>query len=240
MWLGRKSFLFSSTPIFTIVCSGCLGPIEGLYPPKADDPSKTVYVVNHNDRHTGIVVKRQDIPTNIWPEHHDFAAFDYVEVGWGDRDYYQTEQPTLWMTVKAALWPTESVLHITGFSAPVQRYFPESEIIEIDLSQRGFERLCMFIGNSYAKDSSGKAIKLGPGLYKNSQFYLARGKFHALKTCNTWTAKAIRSAGCPITPLYAITARNVMYQGRKCGRIIQPASFALLAEPAMEWDGDPR
>ena len=207
--------------ILFVVCSGCFGPIENIYPPKPDEHPISVYIVNHNDWHTGIVVRRQDIPSNLWPENNDFADFEYLEVGWGDRDYYQTPEPTKWMTMKAAFWPTQSVLHIVGFSAPVERHYPEAEIIEIGLSHRGFEQLCIFIQDRYARDASGQTIKLGPGLLENSRFYLARGKFYLLRSCNVWTAEALRSAGCPITPLYSITANNLMYQAIKFGKIIR-------------------
>jgi uncharacterized protein (TIGR02117 family) len=226
--LLRRVLLFLWMFVFEILCSGCFGSVEGLYPPGTGEELKSVYVVDHNGWHTGIAVKRQDIPDNLWPEHQDFADFEYVEVGWGDRAYYQASEPTLWITMKAALWPTPSVLHIIGFNGLVQRYFPESKIVEIALSHPGFERLCRFIQDSYARDDLGKAIRLGSGLYKHSQFYLGRENFHLLKTCNVWTAKAIRSAGCPITPLYAITAGNVIRQGKKCGKMIQTGKVAYL------------
>ena len=215
-----KHFIVATLFIFAVY-SGCAGPIEALYPPGASEPSKSVYVINHNDWHTGIVIRRQDIPDRLWPENHHFKDSEYLEVGWGDRDYYMTPEPTLWMTLKAALWPTESVLHIVGFSGPVEEYFPVSEMAEIRLSLRGFERLCAFIQNAYARDVSGKAIELGPGLYGNSRFYLARAKFHLLRSCNVWTAQAIRSTGFPITSFYAITASNVIYQTSKYSRMIR-------------------
>jgi hypothetical protein len=77
---------------------------------KADEPLKTVYVVDHNNWHTGIVVRRQDIPDNLWPEHHDFTDFEYMEVEWGDRDYYRASEPTLWITMKAASMPLRHVM----------------------------------------------------------------------------------------------------------------------------------
>jgi len=219
------------------VCLGCLGPIEGLYPPRADEPTKTVFLVNHNDWHAGIVVNIKDIPDHLWPEHRDVEGFDYVEVGWGDRDYYQAAEPTVWITLKAAFWPTPSVLHVTWFIPPVRQYFPGSEVIDITLSQGGFERLVTFIHESYARDGGGRAIRLGPGLYEHSRFYSARRTFHLLRTCNVWTAKAIRSAGCPITPLYAVTARNVMYQAKKCRKVARVASGSGPWYPAASATG---
>jgi uncharacterized protein (TIGR02117 family) len=215
-----KHFIVTTLFIFAVY-SGCAGPIEALYPPGASEPSKSVYVINHNDWHTGIVIRRQDIPDRLWPENHHFKDSEYLEVGWGDRDYYMTPEPTLWMTLKAALYPTESVLHIAGFSGPMEAYFPASDIVEIMLSLRGFERLCAFIQDAYARDASGAVNGLGPGLYENSRFYQGRERFHLLRTCNVWIARAIRSTGFPITPFYAITASNVIYQTSKYDRMLR-------------------
>ncbi len=216
MTMGIRSFIIC---IFVVVFLGCFGPIEALYPPKPGEPSISIYIVNHNDWHTGIAVRRQDIPSHLWSENNDFEGFEYLELGWGDRDYYQGSVHTKWMAIKAALWPTQSVLHVVGFNAPVERYYPEAEIIKIELSSQGFEQLCTFIQDHYARDESGQAIRLGPGILENSWFYLARGKFYLLRSCNVWIAEALRSAGCPITPLYSITANNVMYQASKFGEM---------------------
>jgi len=200
---------------------GCAGPIEGLYPPQPDEPFYSIYLLNHNDWHTGIVIKRSEIPDRFWPEIRHFSGFQYVEVGWGDRDYYPAEDPSIWMTIKAVFWPTDSVLHVFGFDGSVENFFPESEIIEIHLSAKGFENLISFIHNTYARDETGKAIELGPGLFENSRFYLAKGKFHLFKNCNVWVAQALRSAGCPITSFYAISAGNTIYQAKDFGKAIR-------------------
>ena len=60
-------------------------------------------------------------------------------------------------------------------------------------------------------------MPLGPGQAPVSRFYPARERYYLWRTCNTWTARALRAAGVPITPLYAITAGNVMYQARQSG-----------------------
>ncbi len=219
--IPSRLLIIAALLIFHVFYSGCAGPIEALYPPRPDEPRRSIYVINHNNWHAGIVIRREDIPAGLWPEHGDFPESEYLEVGWGDREYYQARDTTVWMAFRAAFWPSESVLHIEGFSGPLEQYFPVAEIVEITLSLQGFEKLCAFIQDAYARDESGKAIPLGPGIYGDSRFYLARGKFHLLRTCNVWIAQAIRSAGFPITPMYAITARNVMYQTKKSGRVAQ-------------------
>jgi uncharacterized protein (TIGR02117 family) len=204
---------------FIVLASGCAGPVHGLYPPREGESVTSVWLVNHG-WHTGIVVRRQDVPDGLWPQLRDFADSELVEVGWGERDFYMAPAGTSGMALKAVLWPASSVLHVAGFSRPVERHFPASEIVEITLSRRGFEKLAAFIQEAYATDEAGGAIGLGPGQHPNSRFYLARETYHALKTCNTWTANALRSAGCPITPFYALTAGNVIHQATAfCGAL---------------------
>lgn len=197
--------------------SACVGPIEGLYPPQVGEPRTSVYVVGH-EWHTGIVIPREDVPDPLWPENNHFPESTYLEVGWGDRDFYQALETTPGLAVRAALWPTSSVLLVTGFSAPPQEQFPDSEIIEVALSLPGFLNLCAYIHSAYARDREGNPVSLGPGVYENSRFYAAKGSYCLFATCNVWTARALRSAGCPITPACALRASNVMDQTRRFGR----------------------
>ena len=204
-----------------MVCSACAGSGEKtVCPPGPDEPAITVYLVSHG-WHAGIVVERADISNAVWPEQVDFSMGKFLEIGWGDRDYYQTPEPHWGITLKAALLPTESVLHIVAFDAPILTYFPRSEIIEIQLSEPGFERLSRYISASYAKDASGKSIPLGVGLYGTSQMYLSTETYHLFNTCNVWTARAIKEAGCPITPAFTVTVDSLMSQARRFGRLIQ-------------------
>ncbi len=202
-----------------VLASGCVGPALGLYPPSPGESVTSVWVVSHG-WHTGIVVRRQDVPEGLWPQLRDFVGSELVEVGWGERDFYMAPAGTSGMALRAALWPSSSVLHVGGFSGPAESYFPASEIVEIKLSRRGFEKLAVFLQKAYATDEAGGAIRLGPGQYPNSLFYLARETYHLFKTCNVWTARALRSAGCPITPFVSVTAGNVIHQATAfCGAL---------------------
>jgi hypothetical protein len=99
--------------------------------------------------------------------------------------------------------------------------FPENEIIAVKLSERGFKKLCRYIERSYRRNKQGETIPLNPSLYGDGRFYRANGKFYLPKTCNTWTARALRAAGCPITPVYAMTAGNMMSQTKKFGEVVE-------------------
>lgn len=209
-----------SLAIIAATLVACATPVKGLFPPRENAPSKIIYLVSHG-WHAGIVLQRTDLAPSVCREYTDFPHGDYLEVGWGDRDYYRTPNPSLGVALKAALWPTPSVLHIVGFSGPVTAYFASSEIIEIALSHEGFERLCRYIGDSFALNEEGDPLALGAGLYGNSQFYRSKESYHAFKTCNVWTAGALRAAGCPIRPFSSVGVESLMSRARSFGRLIQ-------------------
>ena len=200
---------------------GCARSVQGLYPPGAGEPIRSIYVINHG-WHTGIAVRRADIPEGVWPQHRDLLASEYVEVGWGNRDFYLAPEGTVWLALKAAVWPTPGVLHVVGFDGPMERFFDGREIVQVLVSDRGFHQLAVVIQDAYAKDEAGTPIVVGPGQYANSRFYVAREKYYVLKTCNTWTVTALRAAGLPVVPLSAVTAAGAIAEARRFGGVLTP------------------
>ena len=206
--------------LMSVLLGACASPPKDISLPDPNEPSKTVYLVRHG-WHAGIVVKREHIPAGVWPQNNDFPNAEYLEVGWGDRDYYMTSSPHLGITLKAGLVPSASVLHIVGFSGPVTRYFPHSEVIRIELSEAGFHQLCSYLESSYALDEAGHSQPLGSSLYGSGKFYLSRESYHAFNTCNVWTARGLHEAGCPVTPAANLTVDTLMTNAAKFGAVIQ-------------------
>jgi len=190
-------------------------PIE----PRGHGPGVSVYLVAH-DKHSGIAVRRPDIPAGTWPEIRDFPQADYLEVGWGDRDYYFGRNQGFTDALRAAFAPNNpSVLHVAGVRGPLAKSFPASEIIEVTLSREGFSRLIRYIHDEYDRAGAPVVASLGPGLYGDSRFYPARTTFNLLRTCNVWTARGLRGAGLPIED--SITMEGLMAQARGIGRVVQ-------------------
>ena len=206
--------------LISMLLVACTSPIKGLFPPGPDEPSKSIYLVSHG-WHAGIVVRRADIPAGVWPQANEFPEAEFLEVGWGDKDYYMTPRAGLGTILKAGLLPTASVLHVVGFRGPVPRYFPRSQVIRIDLSETGFRRLCEYLGNSYAEDQAGRSRALGPSLYGDGRFYLSRETYHIFNTCNAWTARALSAAGCPIRPAANLRIDSLMSNAAKFGTVIR-------------------
>jgi len=200
------------TVFLLLVGPACAFSIQESHSIGAATGTPVIYVVSHG-WHTSIVLNREELPETIpWPEVGDFAGNQYIEVGWGDWDYYQAPDATWAMALKAAFWSTRSVLHIAGFNGPVKKFFPASDVIEVAVTEEGLKELSGFIARTHIR-AKPESVKIRPGLYGNSRFYPAEGKFNIFHNCNTWVAEALRAGGLPIR-LHTITAGSVMAQVR--------------------------
>ena len=199
---------------------GCMGRQTPSY--NLDDVSKdrTIYLVS-GKRHSGIVVKQSDIPKELWFEKKDFPNHELIEVGWGDREYYMAKEVTSGLGMKALFLPTSSVLHVVGFNSPIQDFFPDSKVFEFMVTAEGVVNVCQFIDNSYKRDSHQNSFCLGKGNYGDSKFYSAKGTFSWLNTCNTWSGRALKSAGVPIRAFLLISANDLQNEALKYGRVVQ-------------------
>ena len=198
-----------------LAVTACLGPVRDLYPPQPGDDRVAVHVVRHR-WHTGLVVPRDQIPPEAWPEHGRFPTARFLELGWGDRAFYQSPDAGIRLALEASLASQGSVLHVAGLDRSPAEHFAHAEITPVVLSPRGAAALARFVSRAYARDAAGRPIDLGPGLYPDSRFYAATGRYSLVYTCNSWIADALRAAGCPITPAWALTAGNLMFQTRRC------------------------
>ncbi|MGR8979737.1 MAG: DUF2459 domain-containing protein [Gammaproteobacteria bacterium] len=197
--------------------SGCAGTAQPLF--ASGEATASIHVISHG-WHTGVVVRRADIPDGVWPESGDFPAAEYLEVGWGDMDFYRTPEPGFWLMLKAGILPTTGVLHVVGFAKPVTDYFAYSKIVEVKLPQKGVAALAQFISQSHRRKGSLRVRSLGSGLYGDSRFYPAQGTFHVFNNCNTWTVRALAAAGLPIPPWQVVLADGVMNHAGRFGTVI--------------------
>lgn len=176
--------------------------------------SRAFYIVNHG-LHTGIVVKRNDLLDVVPSLTTDWDSGEYLEIGWGDEQFYQAPNATAGLAIQAMLWPTGSVLHMVGIPETPHRFFPKIEILEISVPQSGYKKLLEYIAKTFEQTSDDNITRLGPGLYGNSHFYKATGSFHTFNTCNTWVAEAIETTGYPISSKGVIRAESLLSQLRR-------------------------
>ena len=85
-----------------------------------------------------------------------------------------------------------------GFEDPNQ-FLPGKEVIQLQLSQEGFDNLIAYLSDSVVLGADGKAIVCGDALYGGGHFYDAKGSFSISYTCNAWISDALKKAGCKLS-----------------------------------------
>lgn len=207
-------------PLVPTLIAGCAG-IPVHQDRSTGEPEHTIHLVRHG-WHTGIIVRSSDIPESVWPEIADFPDAEYLEVGWGDHEFYPSPDPSNLDALRAVLGPGPSVLHIVGLSDHPTRVLPYGDLVALEIGDPGFRRLIEFIAATHERNATERAEPIGPGLYLDSRFYPAQGRFHLFNNCNTWVVNALRTAGLPLR--VAITSEGVIRQGLEFGTPLRASS----------------
>ncbi len=217
--VGRHTRASIPTPtvillLATVLLHGCATAVGTPYLPPDSHTALTIYVVNHG-WHTGIVIDRTQAAPWLSALQGRFGNARYLEFGWGDGAFYQTENPSAWLALQAAVGSGYAVLHVLALPVEPPQYFLAGETVAIRLSPPGFRGLVDFINASFYRDDSGAILDLSESSYGDSRFYRATGGYHLLYTCNNWTAQALQAAGLPVNSATAQTAGSVMGQVAK-------------------------
>jgi uncharacterized protein (TIGR02117 family) len=190
--------------------AACAGPPTAV-PPGA--PLDHRLYVTSNNWHTRVVVATRDIPDGLLPEADRFPEAEWLAIGWGEHEYYPMEDPPARLAVKAALVPSDSVIHLIPMSAP-PRSAEGFEVVAVAVSEAGLLAMLQAIDAAVARVGEQPAPVAAPGLYDGSLFFPARGQFHLFNTCNTWIARKLGTAGLSVSATGVITAENLMRQVR--------------------------
>ena len=177
----------------------------------AEPACKSIFIV-HDSWHAAIVLGKNDIAPNVLPETADFPSVELIEFSWGDQDYFADPHSGVLAAIKAALWSSGSVIHLVGLSASVEQFYRGAEIVELRLTIGAFNRLLETLARTFARAPANGRALAAPGLFPYSRFYPATPKFSLLRTCNTWVAEVLESAGVPLSPRMVITAGNLANQ----------------------------
>src|SRR5262249_12456296 len=184
-----------------------------------DAPQKRTIYVTSNGFHTGLVLRREDVPREAWPEVDATSAHEWVEVGWGSEIFYRAKKITVPVVV-GAIVPNASVLHVVGWDESPEVLLAGGDVIRLHVDEARFCELCRYLHDSYALDAAGRPQNLGPGIYGDSTFFRARGKYYFPNTCNVWTARGLKLAGVPVIPELCGTADPVLAATRNVGETI--------------------
>ena len=136
----------------------------------------------------------------------------FIEFGWGDQDYFPDPNSGVFAAIKAGLWSSGSVIHLVGFSDPIEDFYRGAAITGLRMNETAYRRLLGYIDETFRRDSRSNRAPAAAGLFAYSRFYPAHRRFSLLRTCNTWVAEALEQAGLPISAAFVITAGNLQNQ----------------------------
>jgi len=187
-----------------------------------------IYLIHHG-WHAGIAFCQADLEGTDWPAEVFFPERRFVEVGWGEAGYYPDPDPGAGDALRAALWPTDAVLHVAAFDHPPARIF-RGPVRQIDLDSTAFRRLVAYVADYFKRDAQGGLEPVAPGLYGlESRFYAAKGRYHLFNNCNHWVARALRAAGLPVHPARALTLGDLWRQLEPLSQAASPESDGCLS-----------
>lgn len=173
---GYLKSILSCLALMIVFIPGCAA--REVYPHSAPDKEHNqVFQVVKHGWHVGIVVDKDEMASEGPLSCEGFSGAEHLEIGWGDARFYQAAEPSASLALRAALWPTASVIHIVGFSGDPANYFPASEVVDICVSRSEYKRMLDYIMESFKCRPDGGVIPLGPGLYGTSRFYKAKVLF---------------------------------------------------------------
>lgn len=195
---------------------GVFTPTKWVYQ-RQRDCAVPIYVSSVNHFHAEIIVPVHH-PAYDWRQHLPLQQlgpnadrYQYLSFGWGDRAFFMNASYDPVTFFDVLFLPGPTVMHVWGHPATALELGSAFTVKKLYLSQAEYLQLAKFILKSFQYDGQGKTRYLRQGLYPDSGFFEAEGTYSILRTCNVWTADALRQADIN-TPLWAALAPAIMMQ----------------------------
>jgi uncharacterized protein (TIGR02117 family) len=210
-----KFLLLALLGIFAVALIGAFTPTKWFYG-KQVDCTMPIYISNVNNFHAEIILPVSNEAFD-WRKQMDLQQlgkdadqYKYLSFGWGDRNFFMNSSFDPITIFDVLFLPGPSVMHVWGHTEPKLQLGTGFELKQINLSKAEYLRLTQFINDSFQRSAKNQIAFIKQGLYTNSAFYEAKGSYSILRTCNAWTAEALRVAdvNTPVWPAFAPAVMN--------------------------------
>lgn len=158
-----------------------------------------IYLLS-NEIHTDIAVPLRNKVFD-WETFLDASQFksrpvEWLEIGWGDRQFY-FEMPTwdkftLKLALDALLLPDAAVMHVNYLDMHPKDYLSAKKV---RISYATYEKLVTALKGSFLLKDDKPIILPGKAYTSTDNFYEAHESFSLIRTCNVWTSDALGKAG---------------------------------------------
>lgn len=197
-----KGILFLlAIPVIYVLVSLILTVIPVNNSKTEAENSELIYL-SSNGVHLDIVMKKEDIDSELIKGLVIEPSDQYVGFGWGDRDFYLKTPTWSDLTFKTAFNAVflkgPSLMHVSRYARPREHW------VEVKLSRAEQNKLNELIQKSFDTSSSGEKVMIGERGYSlNDEFYKANGSYSCFNTCNSWVNSTFKKSGlrsCLWTP----------------------------------------
>jgi uncharacterized protein (TIGR02117 family) len=195
--------------LFALLC-GCASISPSAPVPNGE---ARIYVVGRG-WHTDIGLPVDEVSGPLTSLETGFPGVRYMVFGFGEREFYMARKTGSIETV-AALFPSKSAILLTALRASPDIAFADQRVVMLHLPQSGVDEIAAGIWQVLEKRDDA-AVRLADGPYVGSVFYASNETYDLFYTCNTWTARLLRSAGFPMTP-------DVVFADQVMGQVSQIA-----------------
>ncbi|MBM4172623.1 MAG: DUF2459 domain-containing protein [Ignavibacteria bacterium] len=201
--------------IYIIIVNGFL-----FCQPQPSD-SISIYLVKES-WHTGIMIPVNEYTITKLPVAKYFKEFLFIDIGWGDADFYQTPGSDIFLAAKAILIPTPTVIRVDGYKFPIEKVIEWRDFaIELSLKNEEFIKLATYINESFIYNDRGEHIISKSEEGKPIIFFKSKYFYYFLRTCNTWAAEVIQSSGKDIDTFGLVTAGQLYSKVVKYGKVLK-------------------
>ena len=162
---------------------------------RQDDSSikKTIYLIK-SYWHVGIVIEIDSAAITGIPVLNRFGDYRFVDIGWGDEDFFMDSSMDYYNAAKAILFPTPSVIKITAHRSDIASIIKWSDYcIKINITDNQYRGLLEYIHKSFLVEDD-EYILISSFAEGAILFYKSVHNYHLFNTCNTWVVEALETA----------------------------------------------
>lgn len=159
--------------------------------------------------HVGIVIPIELLKNKYKSIGKRFPKAKYLELGWGDKGFYQSKEISPLTYINAIAIPSTSIMHVVSIESELDPFLGDRTSEKLCINEIQSQNLTTFIESSFRLNED-EVITGDHGIYGDSQFYEANGYYNLTYTCNRWIATALSTIGIKTITSTKLTSDSVM------------------------------
>lgn len=202
--------LFKIIFLISFLLAGCASMPRTQDIPAAN-ATHTIYFI-YKGFHTSILLDANALAAQNSQLTNDLAGQTYARIGWGDGDYFTGKSKSMSTATKALVASGYSAVQLLPYDYEPFAEIPAQTIVPLAITDEGMRQLAIYLGVSISVDAQGRLMRLPAFGNAMGSFFQSRYHYSVFSNCNTWSGKALRSAGLPVAN--RLTAKGLFKQAQ--------------------------